>query len=164
MPWYFINVTLHVFAAILWLGGMFFFALVGAPVLRRVDDLALRRDLFRALGEQFRRVGWAALGVLLVTGTLNLWFRGMLTWEVLGSDVFWSGRYGTALAWKLGAVAAMLVIQGVHDFRVGPASSSAYAASTTAAVLRRRAAWLARLSAVAGVVIVVAAVRLARLG
>lgn len=164
MSWYFVNVTVHVFAAILWLGGMFFFALVGAPVLRRVDDLALRRDLFRALGEQFRRVGWAALVVLLVTGALNLWFRGMLTWEVLGSGVFWSSRYGSALAWKLGAVAAMLVIQAVHDFRVGPASSSAEAGSEEAAALRRRAAWLARLSAVAGVVIVVAAVRLARLG
>lgn len=164
MSWYFANVTVHVFAAILWLGGMFFFALVGAPVLRRVDDLALRRDLFRALGEQFRRVGWAALVVLLVTGALNLWFRGMLTWEVLGSGVFWSSRYGMALAWKLGAVAAMLLIQAVHDFRVGPASTSAEAGSAEAAALRRRAAWLARLSAVAGVVIVVAAVRLARLG
>ena len=164
MSWYFVNVTVHVFAALLWLGGMFFFAVVGAPVLRKVGDPGLRRDLFRVLGEQFRRVGWIAIGILLVTGTLNLWFRGLLTVEVLGSGGFWGSRYGVALAWKLGSVAVMLVVQAVHDFGVGPASSSADAGSPEGARLRRRAAVLARVSALAGVVLVIAAVRLAGLG
>lgn len=164
MSWYFVNVTAHVFAALLWLGGMFFFALVGAPVLRKVEDPALRRDLFRVLGEQFRRVGWIAIGVLLVTGTLNLWFRGMLTWAVLGDASFWGSRYGAALAWKLGSMAVMLVVQAVHDFVVGPASSAAEPDSPRSVRLRRQAALLARLSALAGTVLVVAAVQLARLG
>lgn len=164
MSWYFISVTIHVFAAILWLGGMFFFALVGAPVLRGVDDAALRRDLFRLLGERFRRVGWIAIAILLVTGALNLWFRGLLSGEVLGSGAFWGSRYGVALAWKLGSVAVMLVVQAIHDFGVGPASSTAAPDSAGAIRLRRRAAWLARGSALAGVVVVIAAVRLARLG
>ena len=47
MSLYFINVTIHVFAALLWLGGMFFLAAVGAPVLRRVEPPALRAELFR---------------------------------------------------------------------------------------------------------------------
>lgn len=161
---YFVNVTVHVFAALLWLGGMFFLAVVGAPVLRRVEDPGLRRDLFRVLGEQFRRVGWIAIGFLLGTGALNLWFRGLLTWSVLGDPAFWGTRYGNALAWKLGAVTVMLVVQAVHDFVVGPASSAVPAGTAEATRLRRQAALLARLSAVAGVVLVIAAVRLARLG
>ena len=80
MSWYWVNVTVHVFAALLWLGGMFFLGVVGAPVLRNVEDPALRRDLFVALGERFRTVGWVAIAVLLVTGVLNLWLRGILTW------------------------------------------------------------------------------------
>ena len=34
---YYINVTIHVLAAMLWLGGMFFLGAVGAPVLRAIE-------------------------------------------------------------------------------------------------------------------------------
>lgn len=164
MSAYHINVTIHVFAALLWLGGMFFLAAVGAPVLRKVEPPELRAALFRKLGEQFRTVGWVSILVLLVTGFLNLHFRGMLTWTLLGSAEFWGTPYGKALAWKLGAVTAMLVVQAIHDFQVGPAASRAQAGSDAMLALRRQAAWLARLSAVFGVVLVIAAVRLARGG
>ena len=33
---YYLSVTLHLLAALSWLGGIFFLALVGAPVLRAV--------------------------------------------------------------------------------------------------------------------------------
>lgn len=164
MSWYYANVTVHVFAALLWLGGMFFLAAVGAPVLRRIEDERLRRDLFATLGRQFRAVGWAAIGVLLVTGTLNLWFRGMLRWEVLGSGAFWATRYGQALAWKLGSVAVMLGVQAVHDFVLGPAAGRLEPGSSEALALRRRAGRYARINALLGVVLVIAAVRLARGG
>jgi copper resistance protein D len=161
---YYINVTIHVLAAVLWLGGMFFLAVVGAPVLRKVEPPELRAALFRRLGEQFRVVGWIAIAVLLITGVLNLQFRGLLSVATLGSGAFWATRYGTALAWKLGAVTAMLIVQAVHDFQVGPAASRASPGSADMLVLRRRAALLARLSAVFGLVVVVVAVRLARGG
>lgn len=103
-PLYHLNVTLHVLAALLWLGGMFFLAVVGAPVLRALEPPSLRAEVFRRLGERFRTVGWIAIGVLIATGIGNLWFRGLLSWERLGDGAFWSGRYGTALAWKLALV------------------------------------------------------------
>jgi len=162
MSLYFINVTVHVFAALLWLGGMFFLALVGAPVLRAVEPPELRALLFRRLGERFRTTGWIAIGVLLVTGTLNLHFRGML--NMLGSGGFWATPYGTSLAWKLGAVAGMLIVQAVHDFHLGPAASRLVPGSAEMLAARRRASWLARISAVLGVIVVIAAVRLARGG
>lgn len=164
MSLYYLNVTVHVLAALLWLGGMFFLAAVGAPVLRKVEPPELRSVLFRQLGEQFRVVGWIAIGVLLITGVLNLHFRGVLNAAALGSADFWGTRYGVALAWKTGAVAAMLIVQAIHDFSVGPSATRLTAGSPTMLATRRRAALLARLSAVFGIIVVIAAVRLARGG
>jgi copper resistance protein D len=161
---YFLNVTLHVLAALLWLGGMFFFAVVGAPVLRRVDSPALRAHLYRELGSRFRTVGWAAIVVLVLTGLLNLQLRGLLRWEVLGSGPFWATPYGHSLAWKLGAVGAMIGISAYHDFVSGPAATRLEPGSADGARARRSAAWLGRMNAVIGIIVVVAAVRLARGG
>lgn len=162
MSLYFVNVTLHVLAALMWLGGMFFFALVGAPVLRTIASDSLRAELFTKLGERFRMVGWIAIAVLLATGVLNLYFRGVLDMDVLSSSEFWNTPFGSALMWKLGAVGVMLVVQGVHDFQLGPASGRALPGTDEALRLRRRAAMLARVSAIMGLIVVVAAVKLAR--
>lgn len=161
---YFGTVTIHVLAAVFWLGGILFLALVGAPILRAVEPPALRQELFRQLGTRFRVAGWIALGVLVATGLLNLHFRGLLDASVLGSARFWTEPYGRALAVKLGLVTVMLVLQAVHDFGVGPRASLLPAGSGAAVVLRKRAALLARVSALVGVGVVVAAVRLARGG
>ena len=159
---YLLNVTVHLLAALLWLGGMFFLAAVGAPVLRTVEPPALRAELFRRLGERFRGVGWIAIGTLVATGTLNLHFSGVL--YRLGEPGFWGTRYGHALAWKLAAVAAMVAISAVHDFVLGPRASSLRPGTPEALRARSRAAWLARINAMVGLVVVVAAVRLARGG
>ena len=160
--WYYLNVTVHLLAAMYWLGGMFFFALVGAPVLRGIDPPDLRARLFQRLGERFRTTGWVAIGILLVTGTLNLEFRGMLSWDVLGAAGFWTTPFGRALGWKLVAVVAMLCASAFHDFVLGPVASRGDARSPEAARSRRRAALLARANALLGLVVVVLAVRLAR--
>jgi copper resistance protein D len=164
VSWYHLNVTLHVLAALFWLGGMMFLGLVGARVLRGVEPPALRAELFRRIGHAFRNAGWAAIAVLLVTGTLNLHFRDLLRGEVLGSAAFWGTAYGTALAWKLTTVAAMVGISAVHDFVDGPRASRAVPGSPAAIRLRKRAAWLARVNVGIGVVLVFHAVRLARGG
>lgn len=161
---YYVSVTLHVLAAMLWLGGMFFLGVVGAPVLRGVEPPALRAQLFRALGERFRTAGWGAIGVLLVTGVANLHFRGMLRVDVLTNVDFWGTRLGTALAWKLAAVVVMLTISGFHDFIAGPAAALLEPGSPPALRARRRAALWARVNAIVGVILVIAAVRLARGG
>jgi putative copper export protein len=161
---YFASVTLHLLAAMLWLGGTFFLAVVGAPVLRRVEPASLRSDLFHRLGVRFRSVGWIAIGALIVTGIANLGFRGLLEAETLGSASFWQGRYGRALAWKLAIVVAMVSLAAAHDFALGPRASRHAPGSLEAVAARRRAAWLARLNAGLGVALVAVAVRLARGG
>ena len=164
MSWlYWVSVTLHVLAALLWLGGMFFLGVVGAPVLRAIEPAALRQRLFHLLGVRFRTVGWVAIAVLLVTGTLMLSARGLLAWSVvLGSAAFWRTPLGVTLAFKLVAVVTMIAVSAVHDFLVGPAASRAEAGSAEAIALRGRAALLARLNALVGLFLVVAATRLAR--
>lgn len=161
---YYLNIAVHVLSAIVWLGGMFFIALIGAPVFRQMEPGPLRTEVFRLLGARFRTVGWVAIVLLLVTGSFNLGFRGLLTWDVLGAADFWTSRYGVTLAWKLGAVSFMLVASTLHDFVLGPAASRLEPGSTEARRVRRRASWLARLNAFAGVVVVLAAIRLARGG
>lgn len=164
MSLYYLNVTIHVLAALLWLGGMFFLAAVGAPVLRTVEPPRLRAAIFEKLGVQFRRVGWVAIAVLLVTGVLNLRFRGLLSTAVLFDASFWGTPYGHALAWKLGSVVVMVVVSALHDFYFGPRSSGADPESPEAVRIRRTARLLARFNAIVGLVLVFAAVRLARGG
>lgn len=159
---YLLNVTAHVLFAILWLGGLFFLGLVGAPVLRRVEPPELRARLFRSLGERFRVVAWIAIPVLLTTGILNLWFRGALGAAVSGDARFWSSPFGEALAWKLGLVIAMIAVSALHDFVEGPRASRFGAGSAEALRSRRRAVWLARLNAILAVLLVSVAVHLPR--
>src|SRR5574341_11624 len=68
---YYVSVTTHVLAALLWLGGTFFLAVVGAPVLRRVEPPELRAELFQKIGVQFRLVGWVPVTEILDDSPLN---------------------------------------------------------------------------------------------
>jgi copper resistance protein D len=164
MSLYYLSVTIHVLAALFWLGGMFFLGIVGAPVLRRVEPAALRQRLFTDLGERFRTAGWVAIAVLVVTGLTNLHFRGVLRGSVLGEAAFWETRYGTSLAWKLAAVGVMIALSAWHDFRIGPQSAQLPPDSPEALRMRRKASWTARINGVVGIVLVIVAVRLARGG
>lgn len=103
--------------------------------------------------------------MLILTGTINLYFRGWLRWDgVLDSPAFWRTGTGHALAGKLLAVATMVTVSAVHDFILGPAAGHAQPGSARALALRKRAAGLARGNALLGILVVVAAVRLTRGG
>lgn len=130
---------LHLVGAIVWIGGMFFIALVLVPVARQQADPLLRARLIQATGRRFRTVGWLALGLLLATGLANLWLRPYLL-ELPRFQV------------KLGLVVLALVLSAIHDFVLGPRAGRPGADPA----LRIRASWLAR----ANVVVVLAIVLL----
>ena len=160
---YYVNLSVHLLAAFVWLGGLFFLGVVGAPVLRAVEPPTLRQQLFHVLGLRFRVVGWICLGILVGSGLANLHFRGWLRWDgVLGSAAFWGTPAGAALGIKLAAVLAMVAVSAVHDFVIGPAAGRLEAGTPEAIRLRRAAAWLGRVNALLGIVVVLAAMRVVR--
>jgi copper resistance protein D len=157
-------VFIHLLAAFVWVGGLFFLALVGAPVLRREAPPEVRAALFRAVGLRFRWVGWGALAILLATGTWILHLSGLLRWELLGDGAWWGTPVGRALAWKLTAVAVMVGLTAAHDWKEGRVRSRASLPPAPPSPGRRAATLLARGSAVVALIVVYWAMRLARGG
>jgi uncharacterized membrane protein len=127
----------HVLSAITWVGGMLFIALVLVPTARGLGDPALRARLIRDSGRRFRAVAWVALGLLVLTGLLNLWLQPFL----IGSPRFLV---------KLGLVGLALVLSAFHDFVLGPRAGRPGADPST----RVRASWIARLNVLVALAIV----------
>jgi uncharacterized membrane protein len=127
----------HVLAAITWVGGMLFIAVVLVPVARRFEDARLRTRLMQESGRQFRTVGWVALALLVVTGLLNVWLQPFLLW----SRVF---------HWKIGLVVLALILSAFHDFVLGPRAGFPGADPS----VRVRASWVARLNVLVALTIV----------
>jgi copper resistance protein D len=119
----------HLTAALIWAGGMLFVALVLVPVTRRVEDPAQRRWLMHEAGMRFRTVGWAAIGVLLASGLVNIWLRP----ELLTLTRFWV---------KTALVALAIVLSALHDFVLGPRAGRPDAPSS----MRPAASWIARVN------------------
>ena len=132
-------------AAITWIGGMLFVALVLVPVTRRVSDPALRTRLVQEAGRRFRTIGGIALGLLVATGLGNLW----LTPYLLRLP---------RLHWKLGLVVLALILAVLHDFVLGPRAGKPGADPS----VRVRASWVARINVLVVLVIVLLGLSLLR--
>ena len=128
---------IHVLAAITWVGGMLFIALVLVPTARALDDAPVRTRVIRDSGRRFRVVAWMALAILVLTGLSNLWFEPFL----LRSPRF----HG-----KLGLVGLALILSAFHDFVLGPRAGIPGADPSA----RLRASWIARLNVLVAVAIV----------
>ena len=163
MSLYYIILTIHILAAMTWIGGMIFLSLVATPAFRGLEP-QMRARLFTAVGRRFRWVGWACIAILVSTGLMNLAQYGVGPGDLLDAS-FWSIQFGSRLALKLTLVATMLLLSALHDFVLGPRStalSRSAADPQRAASFRRRVSWLARLSLVLGVLVVWTAVGLTR--
>jgi len=144
--------ALHLFAALLWLGGLLFLGAVGAPVLRTLEP-GVRAQLFEALGVRFRAIGWVAIAVLVATGFAMVSRLGVFS----APGAFWTTPFGRALLLKWSVVAMMLVISALHDFKYGPAARTSERA-------RRLSAWLGRANGALALALVYLAVLVAHRG
>ncbi|TAL09456.1 MAG: hypothetical protein EPO02_10265 [Nitrospirae bacterium] len=156
--WPFLNVWLHILAAVIWIGGMLFLSLIAVPVLRGVDAPLLRRDLFRAMALRFRRLVWLCFAVLVPTGIVNLLYYGNTT---AGSP------YMKVLHIKLGLVVFLVIMGLVHDFVIGPRAARALSRDglpPTGADLFMvaLAPWIGRFNLLLGIVILTLAAALTR--
>ena len=142
---YLASVWLHLLGAVTWVGGMLFLVLVMVPVLRGRPFGAIQIPLLDRIGLRLRYVGWAAMGLLLVSGVANVTLRG--GWAAWPDGALWAGRWGHALAAKLVLVGVTLAVSAAHDFWVGPRAMRLLetAPRTPACRRYRRAArWMGR--------------------
>lgn len=160
---YYASVVLHVLAAITWIGGMFFLMLVVVPWLRGRDRASAALFL-RETGARFRTIGWACFAILLVTGSFNLWVRGVRFASFV--DPTWLGSsFGHIVVLKLSLFVAVLALSAVHDFVHGPRATRAIQADPRSAQserLRKVASQLGRLNAVLALMLVLLAVAIVR--
>jgi putative copper export protein len=160
---YLLSVWVHVLAATVWIGGMLFLVLVVVPWLRRGGRVEAAVFL-RETGERFRNVGWVCFLLLVVTGTFNLWVRGVRLSDFGRSE--WLGSpFGKTVVVKLCAFALVLAVSAVHDFVVGPRATRALAAdprSAAAQAERRRASVLGRVNVFLALILLGAGVMLVR--
>lgn len=72
-------VLLHVLAAVVWVGGLFYATFVHLHVFSRMSDPHEHRSMLKQSMERFRKWSVAAAGVLLITGLLMLPTRSFTT-------------------------------------------------------------------------------------
>jgi uncharacterized membrane protein len=161
---YLLSVLFHILAAGLWVGGMVFLAIVLVPVIRRPEHQDMGASLIYWAGTRFRVLAWACLGVLLVTGALNVTYRGV-KWADVASEHLLRGTFGGMLGGKLAILTMIVLLSAVHDFWIGPRATGlrqANPGSLEAARFRCVASWLGRLNLLLGLVAVGVGVMLVR--
>lgn len=160
---YLTSVFVHILCATVWIGGMAFLVLVVVPWLRGTGREIAGR-LLRETGERFRTIGWVCFVLLLITGTFNLWVRGVRFSSF--TDPQWlSSSYGKSVLLKLSLFVVVLIVSAIHDFIVGPRATRAILADTHSAeseALRKRASMLGRLNALLALALVAVAITLVR--
>jgi uncharacterized membrane protein len=160
---YLFSVWLHILAATAWIGGMLFLVLVVVPWLRQ-SDRANAAVMMSETGRRFRTVGWVCFFILLLTGSFNLWVRGVRFASFTQSE-WLASPFGKTVLFKLAIFALVLVVSTVHDFVIGPAATRALARdprSAQAAVLRKRASQLGRVNVLFALLLIAAGVAIVR--
>lgn len=138
---------------------MVFLSVVLAPILKRESFASQKTVLFLAMARRFRAVVWGVIAVLLFTGPLLLHLRGI--------PIADPSRWPTILVMKLGLVVVLLLLTLTHDLIVGPRIWRIIQLPTEnrtrfdhTLVLWSR--WVARFSLLLALVVLFAAVMLAR--
>ena len=160
---YLLCITLHLVAAATWLGGMLVFVLVLIPALRSESVRAVAPALVQEIGLRVRSVGWVSLVTLATTGVLQLAWRGVSFADLRRPGP--SGAWERLLLAKLALFGVLVVLQAVHDFRIGPRAgriARERPGSPEAERARRLAGWLGRTSFALTVGIIGLAVMLVR--
>ncbi len=160
-----IAIWLHLLAAAIWIGGMVFLAAVIIPVLRQPAYRQLLRPLVGEVGRRFRWVGWALLAILVLTGLVNLSYRGFGLTD-LASARLWGTSFGKVLVWKAVMVGLMIGAVLLHDLlsvrQARQAEKGNPARQRGADSLRVWSRWLGRVTLLLALVVLFLSVVLVR--
>jgi copper resistance protein D len=162
----FLVLLIHVLAAIIWLGGMFFISLVLVPSVRKLEPPIKRTEILSATARRFSLVSWTAILVLLITGVINSVNRG-ITIDLISSGKVFSSHFGMILTFKVFLVIVMILISAIHDFILGPKlikltelDRPSPDSAKSLGKKRKVVSWLARINAFIGIIVVACAVML----
>src|SRR5918995_1737985 len=107
-----LSLLLHLLALAMWLGGIAFFLIVFGPAVHELKPV-LGLKLLNRGRITFEALSWTAIGLLFLTGILNLVMRSQMTGAHLGNV------YLTILSVKLLLFLAMLVHHALQVFKYG---------------------------------------------
>ncbi len=162
---YEIAVLIHLLAAITWIGGNLFLAMVVVPVVRGEVEPQRSGRLLSQIGRRFRPVAWGSIALLVGSGL----YVALDHWNVSPSEFFGGdSRFVQVLQVKVGLVLIAIVLSFVHDFVLGPRLARSLQAATggpppaNSMKLRRATVWLARVNLLLLLAIVSLAVTLIR--
>jgi hypothetical protein len=127
-----------------WLGGMVLFVVAVLPWIRTQGE-PVRARFLESFAKRFRAVSWTCYGLLIVTGLVNLWMRGVRPAHFLQPE--WrSASFGRILTLKLVLFVVAVFVTTLHEHLRSP----------------WQARWLGRLSLLLGLAIVGLAIVLVR--
>ncbi len=153
---YVIVTFIHIVAAMLWVGGMLFMALMLIPALRAQKDPRLTARLVSAVGKIYHRWGWGSLVTLLITGFMALHYRGVRHSSLMSKE-FWQSSFGQTLEWKLMLFTLIVGLSLIHDHVIGPQHtrmSGPGGDRKKAEKLRKQASYMGRLTLLISLIMV----------
>lgn len=106
---------LHMAATVIWIGGIFFQAVVLAPALRRTLDAGSSARLLEQLRRRFSPLAWLSLAVLIATGLTQM--NGNPNYEGLLSI---SNRWSAAILIKHLVIGAMVLAAAYQTWILNP--------------------------------------------
>lgn len=114
---YLLSVFLHIVSASFWLGGILYLSLVALPLLRKEGDLKSFAHRFYSFAVRHQIFGGIALAILLITGIVNLLYRGI----PLSTLFFLTSPKGVErfIVEKFYLFFLLVAIQHLHDFVIG---------------------------------------------
>ena len=142
---------------------MFFLVLVAVPWLRQ-GDRKKASAFFSATGKRFRTIGWWCFSALAITGTFNLWVRGV-RFSSFADPIWIQSQYGRVVIAKLMVFFVVLCASLFHDFVLGPRATKAGLADPTSAHserFRKQASWLGRLNVLLALVLIMLGIMIVR--
>lgn len=154
--YYLISVFVHIICAAFWIGGMLFIPLVLVPGINQQPNRIL---LLHKTGIKFRFYGWLSVIILLITGVLNIHFRGL----PFTIEFFMNTGYGKLLSIKLVLFVVMLLVGGIHDFYIGMKSIDEMQ-QTTGNKFKMLARWTGMLNLLLALIIAFLGVAISRGG
>lgn len=152
-------ISVHLLAAVVWIGGMVFLSSVLAPLVWSGNPTVEHVALFRRAARRFRILVWISIGAIFVTGPLLLHERQLLLTVPTG--------WPAVVQIKIGLVCLLLLLTAAHDLFFGPRGNRLRAISETRSthgndLLMKISHWVPRLALIVGIVVLLAAVVLAR--